>query len=227
MTAIARLASLGLSSLIVAVSFGSAPGADDPKPDAPKQVVSRLPKKAAAKVDPLVLVGKPAPEIPGAGQFAVNGSPVSLSDLKGKVVLVDFWAVWCCGPCVATFPNLRDWNAEFKDKGLAIVGVTGYCSSYDFDKEAGQVKIAPKPLSTAEEQEMLKKFADHHKLEYLLMAMPKPQIDAVYDAYKVTGIPEAVLIDRKGVVRMVKLGVGPANAKAIADEIKKLIDEKP
>src|SRR2546425_993526 len=59
------------------------------------------------------LLGKPAPDF--EADFALNGKPVKLADLKGKVVLLDFWAVWCV-PCVSAFPHLRDWNAEYKDK---------------------------------------------------------------------------------------------------------------
>src|SRR2546426_8169567 len=86
---------------------------------------------------PQALVGKPAPEI--TGDFALNGKPVKLADLKGKVVLLDFWAVWC-GPCIATFPHLREWNKDYKDKGLEVVGVTSYYGFGEFDKEAGKLK---------------------------------------------------------------------------------------
>jgi thiol-disulfide isomerase/thioredoxin len=169
------------------------------------------------------LIGKLAPNL--EGDFALNGKAVKLSDLKGKVVLLDFWAVWC-GPCVATFPHLREWNKEYKDKGLEIVGVTSYYQAFGFDKDAGKLKRADDKLTKVQEQAMLKDFAAHHKLDHLLMTMPKEEIEKVYKEYKVRGIPQVVLIDRKGNVRMVKVGSGEANAKAIGEEIKKLTDEK-
>jgi thiol-disulfide isomerase/thioredoxin len=169
------------------------------------------------------LIGKPAPDF--EGDFALNGKPVKLSDLKGKVVLLDFWAVWC-GPCVSTFPHLREWNSEYKDKGLEIVGVTTYYGQFGFDKDAGKLKRLTDKLKKGEEQEMLKDFAKHHKLEHRLMTMPTKEIQKVYTEYKVEGIPEAVLIDRKGVVRMVRVGSGDENAEALAKEIKKLIADK-
>jgi thiol-disulfide isomerase/thioredoxin len=182
------------------------------------------PNKDKEKDDPFKsLIGKPAPDF--QGDFALNGKPFKLSDLKGKVVLVDFWAVWC-GPCVSTFPHLRDLSTEYKDKGLEVVGVTTYFQKYGFDKKAGKLEKAQADLSAKDEQAMLKDFAAHHKLNYRLTALPKKDAEKVFEDYKVTGIPEVVLIDRKGVVRMVKVGAGEKNAKALDEMIKKLIAEK-
>ncbi|RKY18374.1 MAG: hypothetical protein DRP90_05660, partial [Planctomycetota bacterium] len=67
------------------------------------------------------LVGKPAPEI--SGTDLLTGKPIKLSDLKGKVVLIDFWASWC-GPCRGEIPNMARVYKAYKDKGLEILGVS-------------------------------------------------------------------------------------------------------
>ncbi len=66
------------------------------------------------------LKGKPAPEFVEITGW--SGEPVTLSDMKGKYVLVDFWGYWC-GPCVGAMPVLIELHEKFSDKGLAIVGV--------------------------------------------------------------------------------------------------------
>ncbi len=62
---------------------------------------------------------------------AIKGTTVSMKDLKGKVVVIDFWATWC-GPCIAEIPNMKRIYAEYKDKGVEFIGV-----SLDQNKEAG------------------------------------------------------------------------------------------
>ncbi|MBL8799249.1 MAG: TlpA family protein disulfide reductase [Planctomycetia bacterium] len=176
----------------------------------------------AQKEEQAALVGKAAPDF--KADFALNGKVQNLADLKGKVVLLDFWAVWC-GPCINTFPHLRDWTSNFKDQGLVIVGVTGYYERFGFDKEKGKLTKATEKLTKDQEQVMLKDFAAHHKLSHLLLALDKEEQKKLYEAYHVTGIPTAVVIDKKGIVRLVKVGSGEDNAKAIEETIKKLIAE--
>jgi thiol-disulfide isomerase/thioredoxin len=53
----------------------------------------------------------------------LNGKTVKLSDFKGSVILVNFWATWCV-PCAAEIPELVKWQNEYGDKGLQIIGIT-------------------------------------------------------------------------------------------------------
>jgi thiol-disulfide isomerase/thioredoxin len=68
-----------------------------------------------------------------------NNSPITLSSLKGKVVLVDFWTYSCIN-CIRTIPHLNDWNQKYADKGLVIVGV--HSPEFEFEKNYDNVKAA-------------------------------------------------------------------------------------
>ncbi len=165
------------------------------------------------------MIGKPAPEFEIAAW--VNQGDVTEESLKGKVVLLDFWSVWC-GPCIATFPHLRDWYDEFHEQGFEIVGVTRYYG-YTWDDESKSAKKSKDEVDAETENETLQKFLEHHELRHPTIVTPKDS--SMQKAYGVTGIPHAVLIDRKGNVQMVKVGSSSLNAKLLQEKITELIAE--
>ncbi|MEQ8875048.1 MAG: TlpA disulfide reductase family protein [Phycisphaerales bacterium] len=77
-------------------------------------------KQAASKVYQLDQIGKPF-EL--SFEEATSGEPIDMSKLRGKVVVVDFWATWC-GPCIAEMPHMKKLYAAYKDKGVEFVGIS-------------------------------------------------------------------------------------------------------
>ncbi len=165
------------------------------------------------------LVGTVAPEY--EAQSFVGMEETTLAGLKGKVVLLDFWAVWC-GPCIATFPHLRDWHDAYADKGFAILGMTSD-QGFVWDEDKKQA-VRGTDVSHEQELEMLVSFRKHHELRHGFVLTPK---GSEYNKQlAVSGIPQAVLLDKQGVVRMIKVGSGPQNAKALEEMIEKLLAEE-
>jgi len=180
--------------------------------------LSRLDRTIESAQKLAAMIGKEAAPIKAAAW--VNGEPLAEGDLKGKVVLLDFWAVWC-GPCIATFPHLREWHEKYADKGLEIIGVTNYYS-YTWDDEAGRAKRAPE-VSHEDEQAMLVKFAHQYDLHHRFAVMADNQLSQYYG---VTGIPHVVVIDDSGIIRLVRVGSGDQNAQDIEQMLEKLLADK-
>jgi thiol-disulfide isomerase/thioredoxin len=120
-----------------------------------------------------VAIGKKAPDIM---QFTADSRQLSLSSLKGKYVLIDFWASWC-GPCRRENPNIVKAYNQFKDKGFTIFGV-----SYDTKKDR-----------------WLKAIADDH-LDWYQVSTLEGWGNPTSEMYGIKAIPSNVLIDKEGVI---------------------------
>lgn len=166
------------------------------------------------------LIGKPM--TPLETDSWVNGSPLSQEDLKGKVLLFDFWAVWC-GPCRATFPHLTEWHEKYKGEGLVVIGLTRYYR-YGWDDEKKEHR-KEEGLSQEKEVAALEKFAAHHGLKHRLAFMPEDSETS--EDYAVSGIPHVVVVDHNGIIRLIRVGSGEKNAKEIEKTIEELIKAKP
>ena len=140
----------------------------------------------------------------------IEQQPVKLADLRGKVVLLDFWAPWC-GPCRITLPNFARWQTTYKSKGLVILGLTKYYGHGDGRK-----------LNPEEELVYLRDFRKRNSLPYGF-AIADSNVNEFN--YGVFSIPTSFLIDRKGVVRYISLGADEEEIEVLGEMIKKLLAE--
>ncbi len=149
-----------------------------------------------------------APEIDIAAW--IDQKPVKLSELRGRVVLLDFWATWC-GPCRMTMPKLKTLHERFKKDGLVVVGLT------QFFGRAGRMVATP-----AEELEFLRAYKRELKLPYAFAVANDANNDL---RYGVRVIPTAFVLDRRGRVRHISIGASDSDDDTLAEVIKKLLAE--
>ena len=134
------------------------------------------------------LEGKPMPALDPSNW--INGE-VKPADMKGKVVIVDFYATWC-GPCMAAIPHNNELLKKYKDKGLIIVGI---CTS-----DRGQEKMSA--------------VAKDKGIQYPTARDAKLKSEK---AWQVHYYPTYALVDRKGIVRVV--GLQPQNVENVVKKL--------
>ena len=148
--------------------------------------------EAAAEGAAAALVGKDAPDFKLKD---LAGQEVKLADLKGSVVLLDFWATWC-GPCRTSMPHLDAIHKDLKDQGL---------KSYAVNLREGEAEV--------------KKFVEKTSLGLPVLF---DKDGKVAKSYGVRGIPQTVVIDKDGKVKKVVIGSGTHDQvrKAIEEALK-------
>ena len=179
---------------------------DFPRKDLQEDVLTRLKKRD----EQYKLLGGPAPELPSIDQW-FPGTAKTLAEMKGKVVLLDFWATWC-SPCFEAFPDLIEWQQDFAADGLEILGVTRYY---------GTVNGAAADMPT--EIEYLKRVRREEKLPYDFIVLKDQSSQFLYGA---TALPTAAIIDRKGIIRYIETGTSSTRQAEMRQMIVKLLAEK-
>lgn len=150
------------------------------------------------EIDPATLLGKPAP--PLTVEEWVGKPSLSFEKLKGKVVLLDFWATWC-KPCIAAFPTLKQWQAKYGSQGFVIIGMTNHSSQTSED---------------------IRSFLQKNPLPWTVAIDPSSR---THMDYGVNPLPHAVLIDRTGKVRLSHNGGGEEGLLEVENQIKVLLSE--
>lgn len=138
--------------------------------------------------------GRPAPD------FVLNGAdgrPVSSTALRGKVVLLDFWASWC-GPCRQSFPTLERFATTYRERGLVVVGI-----SQD-DREAD-----------------FRAFLREHPVSFVLA---RDSGHTVARRYAPPAMPTSYVIDRTGTIRLEHRGYRSAHVPALERELVRWLD---
>jgi peroxiredoxin len=129
---------------------------------------------------------------------SVNGKTITLSQFRGKVILLDFWATWCA-PCRSAIPHLKDLYKAYREKGLEIIGLS-------LDKG---------------NPERVRKFAANMGIEYTIIMAD----DDLVKKYGISPIPTTYLIDREGYITNKWIGFSQTLMSKIAAETERLLSK--
>lgn len=125
-----------------------------------------------------------------------SGKEHKLSDYRGKIVVMDFWATWC-GPCKRAMPTIQKIHEEYKDKGVVVFGVNCW------------------------ERDDAQKYMNDKKFTYGLLL----KADDVATRYGVEGIPAFFIVDPTGKIAFSESGFGPNSEKEIRAALEKLLSK--
>ena len=127
---------------------------------------------------------------------SIDGEEITLSTLKGTVVLLDFWATWC-PPCRKSIPVFVAMYNKYHDQGFTVLGIS------------------------MEEKSVLTKYRDEHNIPYPILLGTKE----VGRIYEVSAIPKIVILDKKGEVRKTQVGFAPELEEKFYKTVDSLLKE--
>lgn len=153
-------------------------------------------RPSAEEIARMELVGAPLPPW-AASTTPIGAAPRTPAELRGRVVVLDFWASWC-GPCRAMAPRLTTLQKRYGAQGLRVVGIT---------------TDAPDEATRAMER---------HKMGYPSLSDEHGETNR---AYGIGSLPTLVVVDKRGVVRDVRVGFDPTGDAALEARVRALLAE--
>lgn len=159
-----------------------------------------------SRADPKMVSAGDHPPSPQQGFSApdftlttLDGEELTLSDLRGKVVVLNFWASWCL-PCRAEMPAMLQVYKDYRDLGLVIVAVNA---------------------TDQDSQESALQFAEEHELDF---PIPLDMDGSVSRKYALRGLPTTYFIDADGIIQKVVVG-GPMSEALLRSQVETLLQE--
>lgn len=157
------------------------------------------------------LIGRPAPSF---RVLDLEGKQVALSDFRGKVVMLDFWST-SCGPCIMSFPHIEELHRKYAKESVAILGVNG-----DALPPVTQPSAATQPAARFEP---IARFLKAKKITYPQLMDVDSEIS---EAYRVSGIPCVIMLDKAGVIRRIHMGYRADAVRAYGADIDQLLKDE-
>jgi peroxiredoxin len=126
----------------------------------------------------------------------IKGKNYSLTELKGKIVVLNFWFI-ACKPCVMEMPELNELVEEFKEKDVVFIGLA------------------------INDKKQIKDFLKSNDFDYHIV----PNSQAIINSYAITGFPTNMVIDKAGYIQYHSTGIGPKNKENLEQVINELLIE--
>lgn len=200
----------------------SAPAPDDSTRERYDKIAQLLERRVRSLGDLLSridMIGRKAPEL--SFLHVYNAEPATtFAMMQGKVTVLDFWATWCIS-CVIGYRELGNLYVDYKERGVAIVGVTNLQGQYRDGDSARDEGSEDEPLAEEREIELTRSYIEKHRIAWPCGVSSTPVADT---GYKAQGLPTYVILDRDGVIRYVQVGIG--KERQMRRVIEKLLNER-
>lgn len=161
----------------------------------------------------LDLIGRSAPRINALHVFNAD-STFTMKRCTGRVTIMDFWTTWCTA-CVIGYVELGELYSQYSRDDLAAVGITSY-QGVIYDLASGEREGSrDDPVSRDKERKYIERYIGDHKITWPCIISDRSALDP---EYHINGLPTYVILDRKGIVRYMHMGVGKQR------QMKRIID---